>query len=59
MCEICKTNVPRTYFHSRSRIHKKKLFDRIKKSIILNMNYVNYAILFNYFFFKFRIFLLL
>jgi len=30
MCEICKTNVPRTYFHSRSRIHKKKLFDRMR-----------------------------
>ena len=33
MCEICKTNQPRTYLHSRSGVHKKKLFDimRIKK----------------------------
>ena len=30
MCEICKTNQLRTYLHSRSGIHKKKLFDRMR-----------------------------
>ena len=31
MCEICQNNVVRTYTHSRTREHKKKLFECMKK----------------------------
>ena len=31
MCDLCKNNVSRTYAHSMTREHKKRLFAHMKK----------------------------
>ena len=31
MCDLCNNSVPRTYIHSRTYIHKKLLFKKMKE----------------------------
>ena len=45
MCEICKNTLSRTYSHSRTREHKKKLFAHMNKKkelAIITYGYFKY-----------------